>query len=178
MFGFKPIETGCSRVDGKLMGADQEADAVAAGDWQKGPLRGLYQFEAAVAPFVAAAGASIDLAAIQTIVMQQRVDLVLVEGAGGWRVPITAEDDMGSLAKRLRLPILVVARAGLGTINHTLLTLEAIERDQCKVAGVVLSQLPSDDDALAASNQTEIVRRWSGTVLRFVADESVLDCFI
>jgi dethiobiotin synthetase len=104
------------------------------------------------------------------------VDLVLVEGAGGWRVPITPNADMGVLAKLLGFPVLVVARAGLGTINHSLLTIEAITRDGCAVAGVVLSKLPSDDLALAESNREQIQRRWDGTVVVYDKLEA-LHCF-
>jgi dethiobiotin synthetase len=179
VFAFKPIETGCTWNNGKLLGADQEAVSKATGDWQQGMLRGLYQFEPAVAPFVAADPANpIDLVRIQTVIGDQpTVDLVLVEGAGGWRVPITITADMGSLAKQLGLPVLVVARAGLGTINHTLLTIEAVEHDGCVVAGVVLSRRPEDDVSLAMSNSVEIARRWSGVVELLSEDIQVLDCF-
>jgi dethiobiotin synthetase len=133
VFAFKPIETGCRKVDDQLVGEDQEIISKAAGDWQTGSLRGVYRFPLAAAPSVAAeaAGETIDLRAIDRALSEgkSRADLVLVEGAGGWRVPITASLDMGGLARRLHMPVLVVARAGLGTINHTLLTLEAAKRD-------------------------------------------------
>ena len=85
-------------------------------------------------------------------------DVVVVEGAGGWRVPITDDLDMGGLAKAMRLPVLVVARAGLGTINHSVLTAEAVTRDGCLLAGLVLSRYPDDDDAFTESNRVEIER--------------------
>jgi dethiobiotin synthetase len=169
VFAFKPIETGCSMVDGRLVGSDQELLAHAAGNWQRGSHRGVYRFALAAAPLVAATaeGIPIDLAWIDSVFKQgiSEADLVLVEGAGGWRVPITESFDMGELAKRLGLPVLVVARAGLGTINHTLLTVEAIEKDGLKVAAVLLNTLPDDDAAMATSNAEQIRGRWPGTVL-------------
>jgi len=169
VFAFKPIETGCPMVDGRLFGADQELLAQAAGNWQRGSHRGVYRFAQAAAPLVAATAesATIDLAWIDSVYKQgtSEAGLVLVEGAGGWRVPITETLDMGGLAKRLGLPVIVVARAGLGTINHTLLTIEAIENDGVTVHAVVLNALPDEDLVVAASNAEEIRRQWQGTVV-------------
>lgn len=181
VFAFKPIETGCTATEGGLLGADQELLAVAAGDWQTGALRGLYRFPLPAAPLVAAqqVGSAIDLDLVERTVRdgaaQSGASWTLVEGAGGWRVPITADADMAALAGRLRLPVLVVARAGLGTINHSLLTLEAIERDGLSVAGLVLSRREADDPAAAESNLAQIHRRWAGTILILSTDSLVLD---
>ncbi len=92
-------------------------------------------------------------------------DLVIVEGAGGWRVPITPSCDMAGLANRLGYPVIVVAQATLGTINHSLLTLEAVERDKQSIAALVLSQRPDDDAEQAVDNARRIASRWAGTVL-------------
>ncbi|HEY0480026.1 MAG TPA: dethiobiotin synthase [Kofleriaceae bacterium] len=182
VFAFKPIETGCAAgPDGELVGADQELLAIAAGDWQRGPLRGVYRFPLPAAPFVAARQASrtIDLALLERTARdgssQSQSSLTIVEGAGGWRVPITPEADMSTLARSLGLPVLVVARARLGTINHTLLTLEAIERDGLRPAAVVLSQRPDDETEAALSNRDEIRRCWRGDVLILQSDPSLLD---
>jgi dethiobiotin synthetase len=180
VFAFKPIESGCSLdLDGHYVGADQELLASAAGDWQQGQLRGLYRFALPAAPLVAAdaAGTSIDLSWIvevaRTGAVQTRASLTLVEGAGGWRVPITTDADMSTLARALELPVLLIARAGLGTINHTLLSIEAIERDGLRLGGVVLSLRPEDDVAFAQRNRVEIARRWSGLVLMLEAESSL-----
>lgn len=179
VLAFKPIETGCEHAPAGLLGADQELLAAAAGGWQTGTLRGVFRFPLPAAPLVAAeaAGSTIDLDLIERT-FRQGVSLStwsLVEGAGGWRVPITATADMSTLAQRLRLPVVVVARAGLGTINHSLLSLEAIERDGLRVAGLVLSQRESDDPAMTLSNRAQIQRRWSGPVFILSLDPSVLD---
>jgi dethiobiotin synthetase len=179
VFAFKPIETGCRLVEGRLLGDDQEALCKAAGNWQRDALRGVYQFARPVAPLVAAQeqGASIDVDTILRALERgaQEVDLCLVEGAGGWRVPVTLDLDMGALARRIGLPVVLVGRAGLGTINHCLLSIEAIVRDGCRLRAVVLSRKPQDAGALVDSNAKEIRRRWSGDVVVTTGRDRALD---
>jgi len=179
VFAFKPVETGCLHVGETLVGADQEALAVAAGDWQQGPLRGVYRFSLPAAPLVAALAeaATIDLDQIATTLRlgSAEADLVLVEGAGGWRVPLTETVDMGGLAARTTTRTVIVARAGLGTINHSLLTIEAVERDGLRVEALVLSRQPTDDLAAAESNADQIRRVWGGSVLILDRTATVLD---
>ena len=99
----------------------------------------------------------------------------MVEGAGGWRVPIIEDEDMSNLARRLACEVVIVGRAGLGTINHSLLTIEAVERDGLKLAAVVLSRRPEEEREFARSNCAQIRRRWKGTVILFDTDPTVLD---
>jgi dethiobiotin synthetase len=176
VFAWKPIETGCELVDGIRVGADQE---VISSEWQQGALRGTYRFLRPIAPLMAAEaeGESIQLTRIDEVFQEgaAQADLTIVEGAGGWRVPVTAELDMGGLAKRLGLPVIVVARAGLGTINHTLLTVEAVLRDSQSVAAVVMSCRPADDNAFAEQNAKAIERHFRGPVIRLWTDTRVLD---
>lgn len=163
VFAFKPIETACPLVGERRVGEDQETLALAAGDWQRGELRNLYCFERPLAPLEAAAHEqrTIDLFHVERVFARgaAEADLALVEGAGGWRVPITLAEDMAALACRLRLPIIIVGAAGLGTINHTLLTVEAVERNGCSIAQIVLSRHPQDDLGFARDNAREIGRR-------------------
>lgn len=165
VFAFKPIETGVTGAEGE----DQTALCMAAGNWQQGTLRGLYRFPLPAAPAVAAAAAAstIDLDLVLGTATEPTADVTLVEGAGGWRVPISGSVDMGGLAKRLGYPVILVARATLGTINHTLLSIEAIEGDGCSLAAVILSVRPEDDASFAASNAAEIRRRWAGRVIEY-----------
>ena len=152
VFAFKPIETGCPAGE---CGEDQQALANAAGD----VLRGTYRLKQAAAPWVAAQaeGVAIDLDRVASdLVAAGTFDRVLVEGAGGWRVPVTRTADTADLARLCGLPVLVVARAGLGTINHALLTIEAIQRDGLVLAGLVLSMRPEDDVAFARGNAEQI----------------------
>jgi dethiobiotin synthetase len=148
VFAFKPIETG---VRGQW-GEDQLALAKASGS---NP-RGTYRLPVPAAPLVAAraAGTEIDLGRIEIELLSgvEGATRVLIEAAGGWRVPITEQHGTSELARRSGLPVMIVARAGLGTINHTLLTHEAILRDGLRVAAIVLSLRPEDDAAFARDN--------------------------
>ena len=162
VFAFKPIETGCLLVDGRRVGEDQEVLAKAAGGWQQDGLRSLYAFERPLAPLAAAQAenTAVDLFHVEQVFATGSVgmDVVLVEGAGGWRVPITPSDDIGALAKRLGLPIVLVGAAGLGTINHSVLTAEAIQRDGCVLEVIVLSRRPEDALEFSLQNAREIAR--------------------
>ena len=181
VFAFKPIETGCERVNGRLVGPDQEIITDAAGGWQTGEQRGLYQLVAPLAPYVAALeeNAPLDLQRmVDTANSAPDVDVLVVEGAGGWRVPITADADMSVLARRLSAEVVIAARAGLGTINHSLLTIEAVERDELKIAGVVLSRRPEEDLAFAESNRSQIARCWNGNVIILDTEPAVLDSLL
>jgi dethiobiotin synthetase len=87
-------------------------------------------------------------------------DVLLIEGAGGWLSPLTEQFTVADVAAKLRAPVLIVARAGLGTINHTLLTIESIRHRGLEIAGVVLNEpRPTDHDASTATNAEEIERR-------------------
>jgi dethiobiotin synthetase len=90
-------------------------------------------------------------------------------------VPVTPREDIGGLAKRLGLPVIIVARASLGTINHSVLTLEAVQRDGCSVAALVMSRRPDEDSAFAQSNAQQITRWWKGLVLTYEGDDAALD---
>ena len=147
----KPIETG---VDARgPLDAIALRDAAGVGDAldEICPL----QFAMPAAPSVAAAaeGRRIDLGVVHAgfAKLAERHRALLVEGAGGLLVPIRDDADMGDLALALGLPVLVVARASLGTINHTLLTLAELERRRIELVGVVVSHangpLPDSDRA-------------------------------
>jgi dethiobiotin synthetase len=155
VFAFKPIETGCFMGE---FGEDQRSLAMASGSVP----RGTYRLSMPAAPWVAAQaeGVEIDLARVSAdLGAAAGHDRLLVEAAGGWRVPLTRTADTAGLARLCGLPVLVVARAGLGTINHTLLTLEAIHRDGLDLAGVVLSIRPGDDAEFARGNAAQIRER-------------------
>jgi dethiobiotin synthetase len=174
VFGFKPIETGCTGP----LGEDQIALVEAAGGWQSGLLQGVYQFALPAAPLVAAAAESrtIDLEHLLAVFRDGAAasSFTIVEGAGGWRVPITTDLDMSGLATRLDLPVILVARATLGTINHTILSAEAILRDGCALAAIVLSVRPDDDQTLLPSNIAEVARRTLHPIV-LATDPTVLD---
>jgi dethiobiotin synthetase len=95
-----------------------------------------------LAPWVASwKEGKVDLAKIEKAYRKAKAscDFLVVEGVGGIQVPITQDFFVTDWMIKWKLPVLVVARAGLGTINHTLLTVEALERRKIKVAGVLVN---------------------------------------
>lgn len=94
------------------------------------------------------------------------VEHVIVEGAGGWLCPLTRTMSFADWVTEWQLPVLIVARRGLGTINHTLLTIESIQRRNLNCVGVILNQADADDDDFSApQNGHEITARSGVPVL-------------
>jgi dethiobiotin synthetase len=141
---FKPVQSGAladdPAGDAALLGADC-----------------IYAFKAALAPIVAAGreGKTIELAPIleRARELEQEQEILLVEGAGGLLVPLSEELDVAGMAAALGLPLLIVARAGLGTVNHILLTIEAAQARGLEVAGVILD---GDGDESTSDNPAMI----------------------
>jgi dethiobiotin synthetase len=104
-----------------------------------------------VSPHLAAqwAGQRIDLTGLRGLVRDDDDTTWIVEGAGGLLVPINETQTMADWIAYLALPVLVVARSGLGTINHTLLTLEALQARSLRVAGVMMIGEPNADNRAA-----------------------------
>lgn len=159
----KPVESGCTRAaDGRLIPHDAEALWSATDRVQPPESVSLHRFEAPVAPGVAAerAGQTIDLTAIARHVrslVESAPDLLLVEGAGGLLVPLGGGRSIADLAGLLAFPLLIVARPGLGTINHTLLTIEVARTRGLAVSGVIFSAADrASDSAFVGSNAAEI----------------------
>jgi dethiobiotin synthetase len=100
-----------------------------------------YTFEPACSPHLAArlAGREIDIAemVIAARTLASEYDFIIAEGAGGAVVPLTPRETMLDLMQALKLPVLVAAHPGLGTINHTLLTIQALRSDGLEIAGIV-----------------------------------------
>ena len=94
------------------------------------------------------------------------VEFLLVEGVGGILCPLTETDFVADLAGELGFPVIIVGRLGLGTINHTLLTIEAADRRKLPVVGLILCEVtPAAGDASAATNAAEIEARTDVPVL-------------
>jgi dethiobiotin synthetase len=90
--------------------------------------------------------------------LQKRVDYVLVEGVGGWMVPIREDYFVSDFAGELKLPVLVVAQNRLGCLNHTVLTVRNVQDRGLVCAGVVLNELPGKTN-IAVSTNTDILGR-------------------
>jgi dethiobiotin synthetase len=159
----KPVESGCARAADRLIPHDAEALWMATDQVQSVESACVYRFEEPIAPGVAAerAGQSIDLVTIARHVCalgESTPALLLVEGAGGLLVPLGAGRTIADLALALSFPLLIVAHPGLGTINHTLLTIEAARARGLAIQGVIFSFADAEmtDAALVASNEAEI----------------------
>lgn len=145
----KPIAAGCSEMPEGLRNEDalllQQAMSLDLDYEQVNPVA----LKPAVAPHIAAQQAGKRLMVSQLVgycrgVLMQRADLALIEGAGGWRVPLNSVETMAGLAKELNLPVILVVRVKLGCINHALLTAEAIANDGLPLAGWVANCLEAD----------------------------------
>jgi dethiobiotin synthetase len=148
---FKPAETGC---------APEPSDARALWRAAAPPVAEaevcLYALRLPIAPAAAAEaeGVRIDLDRIadRADALAAKGDLLVVEGAGGLLVPYADGATGADVAKRLGLPLLVVARTALGTVNHTALTLREAERNGLTVAGLILNRTPGTDGPQEAGN--------------------------
>ena len=138
----KPIETGISparveRSDAARLRAVVESEDTLGAICP-------YQFERPVAPLAAAHGErrSIDLGVVRQVyrLLACRYDYLVVEGIGGVRVPITPKADVIDLVSALKLPVVVVGRAGVGGINHALLTIDALRRRRVRLVALVLNR--------------------------------------
>ena len=99
-------------------------------------------------------------------------DVVVVEGVGGILVPLDAKHTVADFAVELGLPAIVVARAGLGTINHTLLTLEALRSRGVKVGGIVVNRYPPDTPGLAEETNPRAIEKWGKAPVLAVVPEA------
>ncbi len=160
----KPVETGCKQQKGRRIPRDGSFLKFMA---QAGePLEEIvpYRLLAPLAPYVAAEKEKI-LIEIPKIVHQyrqisSRCSFTLVEGAGGLLVPVTGKHFMIDLIAKLNLPVLLVGRLGLGTLNHTLLSLACLKQRQIPVIGIVMND-PDDCRDQAAHSNPSILQQFS-----------------
>jgi dethiobiotin synthetase len=121
-----------------------------------------YSFREPVSPLTASmvSGKKIDIEKIKNayLRLESKYDFVIVEGAGGLLVPIREDYLMSDLASELGLSILIVARPGLGTLNHTTLTVESAKSRGLDVLGVVINRFPSRPGWAERTNPAQIVR--------------------
>jgi dethiobiotin synthetase len=153
----KPVVTGLDEPPGEWP-HDHVLLARAAGGGQTPEEVAPYRFRPPVSPHYAAelAGATIEPARI--LAAARGHELLVCEGVGGLMVPITAGYLVRDLAVDLGLPLVIAARTGLGTINHTLLTVEAARAAGLTVAGVVMTPWPSAPEPIERSNRATVER--------------------
>ncbi len=138
----KPVASGCDMSAEGLRNSD--ALALIAQSTVQLPYTQInpYAFAPAIAPHIAAQEAGVELSVADLyrtaqVILQQQADFTLIEGAGGWRVPISATEFLSDFAIALQLPVILVVGVKLGCINHALLTAQAIINDGLELAGWV-----------------------------------------
>jgi len=149
---WKPVQTGIEQDDDtaevRCLAAASDAEILNEGVRLKHP----------VSPHLAArlADDPISLLHLYRMLPKEADSIWIVEGAGGALVPLNNADSMTDLIAMLELPVLVAARSGLGTINHTRLTVEALRARSLFVAGVVLIGEPNADNAEAIEHYGKV----------------------
>ncbi|MBL8297444.1 MAG: dethiobiotin synthase [Rhodanobacteraceae bacterium] len=137
--GMKPVASGCEWLDGRWSNEDARALIAASAHAPAYEQCNPYALRDAVAPHLAAAaqGIAIELDPLQAAyaALAATADCVVVEGAGGWDVPLGPQWMQADIPRRLQLPVILVVGLRLGCINHALLSARAIRSDGCTLLG-------------------------------------------
>ncbi len=157
---FKPVVTGLEEPAGEWPADHELLGAVCGMRPEDVTTR---RFAPAVSPHLAAELAGDELVLGDLVAAAARAaagaDVLIVEGVGGLLVPLSGEHDIRDLATTLGLPLVIAARPGLGTINHSLLTIEAARQAGLHVTAVVLTPWPHEPSTMQRSNRDTIARR-------------------
>lgn len=159
---YKPFQSGAVEKNGFLVSPD--LGYVKKLDFYVETLC-TYLLKPPTAPSVAAEmdGVNINLATVarESQTLKHNCEAVLVEGAGGLMVPVTKEALICDVAKMLDIPILIVARPDLGTINHTLLTINQAKVMGLDIAGVVINRYPSSTFDVSIKTAPRLIEEYS-----------------
>ena len=176
----KPIATGCVHRREGLVSEDAEFLAHCAD--ARFPLDVIcpVRYAEPLAPAVAAERAGQPVAweavARSLRMLEAGSDVLIVEGVGGVMVPLDPTHTVLDLARWLRLPTIIVARPSLGTINHTLLTLNALRTAGVETAGVVINRYPAEAAGIADETNPRVIENWGKVpVLCIVPDEKLTE---
>ena len=160
----KPMASGCVHRREGLVSEDAEFLAHCADSSHPLDVIAPIRFAEPLAPAVAAQRLKekIDWTPIERSLqaIARDSDVLIVEGVGGIMVPMDDRHTMLDVATWLRLPAVVVARPNLGTINHTILTIEALRRANVDVAGVVINRYPAETAGLAEETNPRAIEKW------------------
>ena len=158
VIGMKPVAAGCELLDGAWVNEDVLKLEAASNVKAPRSLTNPYSFKEAIAPHIAAekAGVEIQINVIKQAfdALTELADIVIVEGAGGFLVPLNQKESIADLAVALNIPIILVVEMKLGCINHTLLTLEAIQSRNLTLHGWVANQIGTKMPMLAENEAT------------------------
>lgn len=148
VLGMKPIASGCDEVDGSLKNEDalliQQQGSIILPYKDVNP----YAFALPVSPHIAAEQVGVEIV-LDTIAekyqqIEKLADIVLVEGVGGWLVPLNTQEDVADLALKLDLPVIVVVGIRLGCINQAKLTFAALQKTGVSCRGWIASCIERD----------------------------------
>ncbi|MEQ3637374.1 dethiobiotin synthase [Alcanivorax sp.] len=142
-YGLKPVAAGCEETSDGWRNEDALQLMAASSVTLPYEIVNPVAFKAPVAPHIAAQQEGKDISLSRLVgyvrgaLSAYPADLILIEGAGGWRVPLNSREMLSGLAKELDVPVIQVVGMKLGCINHALLTAEAIEKDGLRYAGTM-----------------------------------------
>ena len=158
--GMKPVAAGATLEGGVLVNEDVAALRAAANVAAPAELVNPYCFEPPIAPHIAAARArvAIDIGHIESAYrrLAEHADRVVVEGAGGFLVPLGADIDTSDLARRLGVPVVLVVGMRLGCLNHALLTARAVDAAGLRLAGWIANHI--DPEMSFAQDNVDTLR--------------------
>ena len=163
----KPIETGVDPTCSSTANSDtkflMEVSGTTDAEEEVCPLR----LKTPASPYQASqiAGTSIQPSTIlkQFKVLQSRHNMMLVEGLGGLLVPITPSYNVADLAREIGLPLIIVSRVRVGTLNHTLLTINAARQHGLKIKGIILNKQKNTDLDNIEEQQGKLIEELSDT---------------
>jgi dethiobiotin synthetase len=159
---FKPVVTGINEPEGPAWPRDHDLLATVANAGQAPEEIAPYTYEPAVSPHLAQelAGEEVDPDSLVAAARAEaeKGEALVVEGVGGLLVPLAKEYLVRDFAGELSLPIVIAARPGLGTINHSLLTIEAARAVALRIQAVVLTPWPDEPSDMERSNMETIER--------------------
>lgn len=161
----KPVATGCVGVQHRLVSHDA-AYLMEAAENEFPALTNPVRYRQPLSPNVAASieKKEVDLDQIRKAYreLQSYYDFIIVEGVGGLMVPLTRDYYVANLIREFNLPMVVVARSGLGTINHTLLTIDAAIVRGFDVKGIIFNRMPTTNISIAEMTNPKVIHELSG----------------
>lgn len=162
-FGLKPVAAGCELIDGQLSNSDARLLRQASSPSHHYAMHNPITLEAAIAPHIAARQVGQELTVDGLLDACQdglslATDVTLVEGAGGWLVPLNRQQTLADFAKAINAPVILVVGMKLGCLNHAMLTAEVIKSSGLQLAGWVANQI--DPNMLSASENLYDLTQW------------------
>lgn len=162
-FGLKPVAAGCETINDQLSNSDARLLQQASSPSYDYSVHNPIALEAAVAPHIAAeqVGVELSVETLQTAckpAISLPTDVTLVEGAGGWLVPLNQQQTLADFATALNLPVILVVGMKLGCINHAMLSAEIILQSGLPLAGWIANHI--DPDMLVAAENLNYLKGW------------------